>query len=105
MDITPFLICCALFIGLPWIILHHITKWKTAATLTQGDERLLDELYQLARRLEDRMTTVERLVAHDHPDFTPSAPNARASDDLENEALDALARNRAARPLAERNRT
>ena len=99
MDITPFLICCALFIGLPWIILHHITKWKTAATLTQGDERLLDELYQLARRLEDRMTTVERLVAHEHPDFTP-APNARASDVLENEALDALARNR-----AERNRT
>ena len=105
MDLTPFMALVILFVALPWIVLHHITKWKTAATLTQGDERLLDELYQLARRLEDRMTTVERLVAHDHPDFTPPAPNARASDDLENEALDALARNRAARPHAERNRT
>jgi hypothetical protein len=31
MDLTPFLVVCALFIGLPWVILHYITKWKTAA--------------------------------------------------------------------------
>ncbi|MEQ1639549.1 MAG: envelope stress response membrane protein PspB [Novosphingobium sp.] len=56
-------------IGLPWLILHYITKWKTAPTLTNDDETLLDDLYQLARRLEDRVETVERLVAVDHPDF------------------------------------
>lgn len=59
------------FIGLPWLILHYITKWKTAPTLTNDDEALLDELYQLARRLEDRMETVERLVAADNPNFRP----------------------------------
>ena len=26
----------ALGIGLPWIVLHYITKWKTAATITEG---------------------------------------------------------------------
>lgn len=56
-------------IGLPWLVLHYITKWKTAPTLTNDDETLLDDLYQLARRLEDRVETVERLVAEDHPDF------------------------------------
>ena len=56
-------------IGLPWLVLHYITKWKTAPTLTVNDEALLDELYQLARRLDDRMDTVERLVAADNPDF------------------------------------
>lgn len=56
-------------IGLPWLVLHYITKWKTAPTLTVNDETLLDELYQLARRLDDRMETVERLVAADNPDF------------------------------------
>ena len=56
-------------IGLPWLVLHYITKWKTAPTLTVNDEALLDELYQLARRLDDRMETVERLVAADNPDF------------------------------------
>jgi phage shock protein B len=56
-------------IGLPWLVLHYITKWKTAPTLTVNDEALLEELYQLARRLDDRMETVERLVAADNPDF------------------------------------
>jgi phage shock protein B len=59
----------AIFIGLPWIVLHYITKWKTSASLTMDDEQLLEELYQLARRLDDRMETVERLVASDNPDF------------------------------------
>ena len=51
----------AIFIGLPWIILHYITKWKTSATITGDDEALLEELYNLAKRLDDRMDTVERL--------------------------------------------
>ena len=61
-----------LFIALPWIILHYITKWKTASTITTDDESLLDELYHLAKRLNDRMETVERLVASDNPDFKPA---------------------------------
>ena len=62
----------AIFIGLPWIILHYITKWKTSATITTDDEALLEELYSLAKRLDDRMDTVERLVASDNPDFRPA---------------------------------
>ena len=58
-----------IFIGLPWIIMHYITKWKTAATITTDDEVLLEELYNLAKRLDERMDTVERLVASDDPDF------------------------------------
>ena len=67
--LVPGFVIVTLFIGLPWLILHYITKWKTAPSLTSTDEALLDELYQLARRLEDRMETVERLVASDNPDF------------------------------------
>ncbi len=62
----------AIFIGLPWVILHYVTKWKTAATITTDDEALLEELYQLAKRLDERMDTVERLVASDNPDFEPA---------------------------------
>ncbi|QIG53465.1 envelope stress response membrane protein PspB [Altererythrobacter sp. BO-6] len=60
-----------IFIGLPWIILHYITRWKTAATITTDDEVLLEELYSLAKRLDERMDTVERLVASDDPGFQP----------------------------------
>ena len=62
----------AIFLGLPWIILHYITKWKTAATITTDDEQLLEELYNLAKRLDERMDTVERLVASDNPEFKPA---------------------------------
>jgi phage shock protein B len=71
----------AVFVGLPWVVLHYVTRWKTAATLTSGDEALLEELYQLARRLDERMDTVERLVAADNPEFRP----ARVVPDLESD--------------------
>lgn len=84
----------AVFVGLPWVILHYITKWKTAATLTQGDEVLLEELYQLARRLDERMDTVEKLVAAEHPGFTP-APKSQLTD--QPDPLDEIAALRAAK--------
>jgi phage shock protein B len=62
----------AVFISVTWIIMHYITKWKTAATITTDDEQLLDQLYQLAKRLDERMDTVERLVASDNPEFRPA---------------------------------
>ena len=65
-------IVAAILIGLPWLILHYITKWKTAATITTDDEVLLEELYSLAKRLDERMDTVERLVASDNPEFKPA---------------------------------
>jgi len=71
-DFDAVVIVPMVVLGLPWIIFHYITKWKTAATITTGDEALLEELYQLARRLDERMDTVERLVASDNPDFKPA---------------------------------
>ena len=62
----------ALLIALPWIVLHYVTKWKTSASITTDDEALLEELYNLAKRLDDRMDTVERLVATDNPEFEPA---------------------------------
>ena len=65
----------AIFIGLPWLIMHYMTKWKQAPKITDEDEKLLDELYHFARRMEERVQTVERIVAADNPDFRQlSAP-------------------------------
>ena len=70
--LVPIAVCGFLFVALPWIILHSLTRWKTAATLTTGDESLLEELYQVAKRLDERMDTVERLVAADNPEYRPA---------------------------------
>ncbi|MBJ7378945.1 envelope stress response membrane protein PspB, partial [Sphingobium sp.] len=54
---------------------HYVTKWKQAPKITDEDEKLLDELHLLARRLEERLQTVERIVAADNPDFRPQRPS------------------------------
>jgi len=91
-DVLGLICVISLFIFLPWIILHYVTKWKTAATLTTGDEALLDELYHLARRLEDRMNTVERLVAADHPEFRPLGQNTYETRRIADEPMSELER-------------
>ena len=58
-------------IGLPWLIMHYVTKWKQAPKITVEDEKMLDEMFILARRLEERVTTVERIAAADNPDWKP----------------------------------
>ena len=67
--VIPLTVIPILFIGLPWLIFHYITKWKTAATLTSGDEKLLDELHDAARRLDDRLCTIERIMTAENPDW------------------------------------
>jgi phage shock protein B len=69
-----------LFIGLPWLVMHYVTRWKTAPTLTNDDERMLGDIHELARRLEDRLETVERLVASDNPDWQPRRIDHEADD-------------------------
>ncbi|MEO9462305.1 MAG: envelope stress response membrane protein PspB [Marinomonas sp.] len=89
-EIAPVIAVVAIFIGMPWMILHHVTKWKTAATITTDDEDLLDELYSLAKRLDERMETVERLTASDDPSFQPA--RLTQEQDADNEKLRELDR-------------
>ncbi len=72
--LVPIMVVGMLFIGLPWVILHHVTKWKTSATLTNDDERMLSEMHALANRLEQRLETVERIVAADNPNWSSKMP-------------------------------
>jgi phage shock protein B len=63
-----------LFIGLPWIILHYITQWKKSGSISREDENLLDELYETARRLDDRLHSIERIVAAETPELEVRRP-------------------------------
>lgn len=73
-DFIPAIAIVSVVIGLPWLIMHYITKWKQAPAMTGEDEKLLDEMHFMARRLEERMQTIERIVSADNPDFRPSLP-------------------------------
>ena len=67
--IVPIAIVGMLFIGLPGLVLHYLTKWKSQTGISRQDEALLDELHDLARRLDQRIETVERIVAADNPNW------------------------------------
>lgn len=67
--LVPIVLFATLFLGLPWLIFHYVTQWKKAGTITQEDENLLDELYDTARRLDERMISIERIIAADNPDW------------------------------------
>lgn len=67
--LVPVMIVAMLFIGLPWLIFHYITRWKSAASLTTEDERLLDDMHEMARRLDDRLATIERIMTAENPNW------------------------------------
>jgi phage shock protein B len=67
--LIPAIAITTMFIGLPWLIFHYVTKWKQAKTLTEGDEKLLDELHDAARRLDDRLCTIERIMTAENPNW------------------------------------
>ena len=80
--LVPAIVMVTLFIGLPWLIMHYITRWKTAATLTGGDERMLEELHDLARRLDDRMCSIERIMTAENPNWRQQcAPEPQSLSD------------------------
>jgi phage shock protein B len=67
--IVPIAVVGMLFVALPGMILHYLTKWKSQTGISQQDEALLDELHDLARRLDQRIETVERIVAAENPNW------------------------------------
>jgi phage shock protein B len=84
--LIPVLAIGTLFLGLPWLIFHYVTKWKQTATITGADEKLLDELYDLARRLDDRLCTIERIMTAENPSWRQQClpdSTARIEDDLQ----------------------
>ena len=70
--LVPIIVVPVAVIGMPWLILHYITKWRQAPKITEEDEALLDQMFDTARRLEERLSTIERIVAADNPDFRTS---------------------------------
>ena len=67
--LVPAIVMGILFLALPWLIFHYVTKWKTAKTLTGADEQLLDDLHDAARRLDDRLCSIERIMTAENPEW------------------------------------
>lgn len=52
-----------------WLILHYATRNSASKRLTTKDEALLEDLQENARRLEERLHNLERILDADAPEW------------------------------------
>ena len=52
-----------------WIIFHSITKMKTAKGLTPEDEKMLTDIWESSKKMEDRIVTLERILDIESPSW------------------------------------
>jgi phage shock protein B len=76
--IVPVAICFMLFIGLPWLVFHYVTGWRRNRGISLEDERLLDTLHENARRVEERINSIERILTAENPRWREGALPAPA---------------------------
>ncbi len=60
------------FIAVPaplFIVLHFITKWKQSREISGGDEKMLEDVWLLAQRLEQRLESLETILDSELPDW------------------------------------
>lgn len=65
-------IALIVFLAIPaplLIILHFITKWKQSREISGGDEEMMEDLWQLSQRLEDRLEALETILDEEVPDW------------------------------------
>ncbi len=74
--LIPMVAIISLFVILPWMILHYISKSRNARSLSEDDERMLEDLWRSARTMERRIETLERLI---EPDSQPVRPRPAQS--------------------------
>ena len=66
-EIIPILL---LTVCLPlWIIFHYITKMKTSKGLTPEDEKMLTDVWESTKKMEDRILTLERILDIESPSW------------------------------------
>ena len=71
--LIPLVAIVSLFIVFPGMVFHYITLWRKHKTLEPDDERMLEDLWRSAKRMERRIETLEKLV-DSHPDDAAPAP-------------------------------
>jgi phage shock protein B len=67
--LVPIAVIFCIFVAPLWLILHYTTKRRQAQGLTREDEKMLQELWQLANRMESRVNTLETILDSQVPNW------------------------------------
>lgn len=59
-----------LSIVLPLIIVgHYATKWRSSRSLSNADQKMLEELWEDSQRMESRVNALETILDDEVPDW------------------------------------
>ncbi len=51
------------------VVLHFITKWKQSREISGDDEKLLEDMYEMSQRMEERIVALETILEDELPDW------------------------------------
>ena len=57
-----------------WLIFHYVTLWKTQKHAGRVDEKTLNDMWSTAHRLENRVTSLEKLLDAEVPGWRSQQP-------------------------------
>jgi phage shock protein B len=66
---SVFLIIVAVVVLPLVVVLHYVTKWKSSRTLSGDEQRMLEELWQDAQKMESRINALETILDDQVPDW------------------------------------
>jgi phage shock protein B len=61
-DISIIILVFVAFVLPVWMLLHYGSRWRASRGLAAQDEKLLTDLWDAARRMEERMDNLERVI-------------------------------------------
>jgi phage shock protein B len=67
-----FLIAVIVLVLVPaplFIILQFVTKWRQSREISSGDEKMLDDLWRLSQRMEERIESLETILENEVPEW------------------------------------
>jgi phage shock protein B len=65
-------IALIVFIAIPaplFIVLHFITKWKQSREISGGDEKMLEDMWSMSQRLDERLESLETILGSELSDW------------------------------------
>lgn len=65
----PLLVIFLVIVVPIWIGAHYLTRWRTSKAISAADEKLLSELWENAKKMEDRIRNLERILDEEAPDW------------------------------------
>lgn len=65
----PVAIVAILFVACPAVFMHYMTELRKTKSISADDERLVDDLWKTAQRLERRVDALETILDKEAPEW------------------------------------